>query len=264
MTHSIFDLSGKVAMVTGGAGHLGTAFSEALAAHGARVIIASPHLDKCRACAEKLGPQHDALTLNLDDEQSIRDGIDEVVKRHGALDVLVNNGYGGPLPDHDTATAADFQITFQRGLTGYFVASQQASKHMRKRGGGSIVNIASMYGLVASYPEVYENIEGRPVISPPNYHALKGGLIHLTRHLAVYWAKHGIRVNAISPGAFPPARVRDSRGGAELCRRLCEKVPLKRLGDPSEVKGALILLASAAGAYITGQNIVVDGGWTAW
>ena len=264
MPPSIFDLTGKVAFISGGAGHLGSAMSEIMAAHGATVIIASRHLDKCREFAAKLGPKHEGVELDLNDEKAIRMVIDDVVKRHGALHILVNNGYSGPLPTLDNATAEDFQKTFQLGLTSYFVASQQASRHMRKTGGGSIINIASMYGMVASYPEVYENLPGPSVNSPPNYHALKGGLIHFTRHLAVYWAKHGIRVNALSPGPFPPARVADTEGGKELVRRLCEKVPMKRMGKPNEVQGALMLLASDAGSFITGQNIVVDGGWTSW
>jgi len=264
MSSSLFDLTGKVALVTGGAGYLGAAFSEVLAAYGAKVIVASRGLDKCRDFAAKLGPQHEGLALDLNDEPAVRSLIDDIVKRHGGLHVLVNNGYSGPMPTHDEATAEDFQRTFQQGITSYFVASQQASKHMRKAGGGSIINIASMYGLVASYPEVYENLPGPSVNSPPNYHALKGGLIHLTRHLAVYWAKYGIRVNAISPGPFPQERVSSTVGGKELVRRLCEKVPLKRMGQPRELQGALILLASDAGSYITGQNLVVDGGWTAW
>ena len=132
--------------------------------------------------------------------------------------------------------------------------------HLREREApGSIINIASMYGVVASYPSAYEGV---PFNSPPAYHSLKGGLIHLTRHLAAYWAKYSIRVNAISPGAFPRAEQR--RTLTELISRLEEKVPMNRMGDPEELKGVVLLLASDAGSYITGQNLLVDGGWTAW
>lgn len=264
MSSSIFDLTGKVALISGGAGHLGGAFSEIMAAHGATVIIASRNAEKCREFAAKLGPKHEGVALDLNDEKAIRALVDDIVKRHGALHIVVNNGYSALLPTLENATAEDFQKTFQLGLTSYFVACQQACKYMRNTGGGSIVNITSMYGMVASYPDVYENLPGPSVNSPPNYHALKGGLIHLTRHLAVYWAKYGIRVNALSPGPFPPSRVNDTVGGKELVRRLCEKSPMKRMGQPKEIQGALMLLASEAGSYITGQNIVVDGGWTAW
>ena len=113
-----------------------------------------------------------------------------------------------------------------------------------------------MYGIVASYPDAYEGICN---YSPVSYHALKGGIIHMTRHLAVYWADDMVRVNCLSPGPFPgPAAPPD------MVTRLCKKSPMKRMGSPEELKGALLLLASDAGSYITGQNIVVDGGWTSW
>jgi NAD(P)-dependent dehydrogenase (short-subunit alcohol dehydrogenase family) len=132
--------------------------------------------------------------------------------------------------------------------------------HLRARQApGSIINIASMYGVVASYPSAYE---GLPSISPPNYHALKGGVVHVTRHLAAYWAKYNIRVNAIAPGAFPKAETNEQIPG--FITRLEEKVPLGRMGRPEELKGIVVLLASDAGSYITGQNLLVDGGWTAW
>jgi gluconate 5-dehydrogenase len=145
-------------------------------------------------------------------------------------------------------------------VTAYFIAAQQAVRHMRRQGGGgSIINNASMYGLVASYPDAYEGLD---VNSPPNYHAVKGAVIHLTRHLAVYWAKDRIRVNAISPGPFPHDHV--STHQDEFLRRLTTKVPLGRMGAPHELKGAAVFLASEASSYMTGQNIVIDGGWTAW
>jgi gluconate 5-dehydrogenase len=113
-----------------------------------------------------------------------------------------------------------------------------------------------MYGQVASYPDAYEGVAPA---SPVAYHAHKGGVIHMTRHLATYYARDNVRVNCISPGPFPGAAA-----PAEQVKRLCEKLPMKRMGLPHELKGALILLASDAGSYITGQNITVDGGWTAW
>jgi len=118
-----------------------------------------------------------------------------------------------------------------------------------------------MYGMVGGYPAVYE---GLPRASPPHYHALKGAVISLTKQLAVNWARHNIRVNCISPGPFPHESLNPSADEKESHRRLCERVPLGRIGRPSELKGALLLLASGAGSYITGHNLVVDGGWTAW
>ena len=115
---------------------------------------------------------------------------------------------------------------------------------------------AIFYGSVASYPDAYEGLRGG---SPASYHLVKGGIINLTRHLAVYWAQDQVRVNSLSPGPFPPGTAIP-----EMVERLCEKSPMKRMGRPEELKGALLLLASEAGSYITGQNIDVDGGWTAW
>lgn len=255
----LFDLTGKVAIVTGGAGYLGTAMCEALADAGARVVVASRNLAKCEVLAKKLGSYHLGLRLDQDKPDSISALIEETVKRMGRIDILVNNAYSGPLPSIDTATPEDMDRSLHTGVTGYFLLAREAARHMREVGGGSIINIASMYGLVASYPEVYV---GMTVKSPPNYHAVKGAVIHLTRHLAVYWAKDGIRVNAISPGPFPHDSLRQAN--PEFINRLKAKVPMGRMGEPWELKGAVVFLASRASSYVTGQNIVVDGGWTAW
>lgn len=116
--------------------------------------------------------------------------------------------------------------------------------------------IGSMYGVVGSYPDAYEDIAPA---SPVHYHTLKGGIIHMTRHLAVYWAKDQVRVNCLSPGPFP-----SHKAPREMVERLIEKSPMKRMGLPHELKGAMLLLVSDAGSYITGQNLLVDGGWTSW
>jgi gluconate 5-dehydrogenase len=120
----------------------------------------------------------------------------------------------------------------------------------------SVIMLGSMYGLVGSYPDAYEGIGPA---SPAAYHALKGGIIHLTRHLAVYWAKDRVRVNCLSPGPFPAAHV-----SKKLIERLEQRSPIGRMGQPSELKGAVVYLASDASSYVTGHNLVVDGGWTAW
>jgi gluconate 5-dehydrogenase len=234
----------------------------ALAEAGARVMIASRSVDKCQALAAKLiesGHQAAATHCDITDEASIRAAVDATAEQFGRLDILVNNAYGGPAPTIADATADDFQSALMAGVTAYFVAAQQAAGHMRTAGGGSIINIASMYGMVASYPEVYVD---QPFNSPPNYHAVKGGVIHLTRHLGVYWAADKIRVNAISPGAFPPPRVEDN--APVMVERIVERIPMHRIGQPDEIKGAALFLASQASSYVTGQNIVVDGGWTSW
>jgi gluconate 5-dehydrogenase len=118
-----------------------------------------------------------------------------------------------------------------------------------------VIMLGSMYGLVGSYPEVYEPGQASPV----SYHALKGSILQMTRHLAVYWARDRVRVNALSPGPFPAPTAPHA-----LVERLCQKSPMQRMGQPHELKGAVVFLASDASSYVTGQNLVVDGGWTAW
>jgi NAD(P)-dependent dehydrogenase (short-subunit alcohol dehydrogenase family) len=190
------------------------------------------------------------------DERSIDNGFDAAVCAAGRVDILVNNGHAAGRSDWTNVTAAEFQQQLANA-TGYFLLARRLRDHLAERGaGGSVVMVGSMYGVVGSYPDAYEGV---CAASPVHYHALKGGIVHLTRHLAVYWARDGIRVNCLSPGPFPHAGA-----PAEMVSRLCRKSPLGRMGLPHELKGALLLLASDAGSYITGQNLLVDGGWTAW
>jgi NAD(P)-dependent dehydrogenase (short-subunit alcohol dehydrogenase family) len=259
--HDLFDLRGKVAVVTGAAGWLGSAMSRALAEAGAQVVVTSRSGAQATEFAATLpGSGHLGLAFDQDDTDSIPALVAEIVKRTSRVDILVNNAYGGTAPSIDTATAADFDRAYHTGVTAYFLLAREIVFHLRERQApGSIINIGSMYGVVASYPEAYTDMG---INSPPNYHGLKGGVVHLTRHLAAYWAADGVRVNAISPGPFPSQRVKDEL--PDFIERLKAKVPLARMGIPEELKGVTVLLASDAGSYITGQNILVDGGWTAW
>ena len=261
---TLFDLTGRVAIVTGAAGWLGAAMSRALAEAGATLAVTSREADRAAEFAATLprpaGQTHVGLGLAQDDTDALEPFVADIVAQLGQVDVLVNNAYGGTGPRIDTATAADFDRSYHTGVTAYFILARAVAAHLRERSApGSIINIASMYGVVASYPDAYAGLD---YASPPNYHAMKGGLVHLTRHLAVYWAKDRIRVNALSPGPFPTDKTHEVQ--PELIRRLSAKVPLGRLGQPEEVKGAVVFLASDASAYVTGQNLLVDGGWTAW
>lgn len=257
----LFDLTGRVAVVTGASGWLGAAMSHALAEAGATLAVTSRSADKAAEFAATLpGSGHVGLAFAQDDTDAIPAFVDQVVDRLGKVDILVNNAYGGTAADIDDATAEEFDQAYHTGVTSYFMLARAVVHHLRERSApGSIINIGSMYGVVASYPEAYEDV---PVNSPPIYHGLKGGIIHLTRHLAVYWAKDNVRVNVISPGPFPSQKVKDSM--PEFIERLETKTPMNRMGLPHELKGLAVLLASDAGSYITGQNILVDGGWTAW
>lgn len=257
----LFDLSGKVAIVTGASGWLGSAMSRALAEAGATLVVTSRDAQQAVAFAASLpGTNHVGMALQQDETDAIPAFVAQVVERLGRVDVLVNNAYGGTAPSIETATAEDFDRAYHTGVTAYFLLAREVARHLRsRRAPGSIINIASMYGVVASYPDAYSDL---PINSPPIYHGLKGGLVHLTRHLAAYWAADNIRVNAISPGPFPSQSVQDRL--PDFIERLEQKVPMGRMGKPHELKGLVVLLASDAGSYITGQNILVDGGWTAW
>jgi NAD(P)-dependent dehydrogenase (short-subunit alcohol dehydrogenase family) len=258
----LFDLRGQVAIVTGACGNLGPALSRALAEAGATLVVTSRDARRAARFASTLpGEGHVGMELRLEETEEFQSFAHEVVRRVGHMDILVNNAYVGPAPSIDEAVAADFAESFHVGLTAWFLLARELVHHLRARKApGAVINIASMYGIVASDPGLYKGM--RNARTPPNYHALKGAVILLTRDLAVYWARDHVRVNSISPGPFPPDSVRSSMPA--FVRRLARKVPLGRVGKPEELKGAVVLLASKAGSYITGQNLVVDGGWTAW
>jgi len=258
--HELFDLSGKIALISGGGGHLGTAFANALAEAGARVALTSRDQERADAAVAALPPveagSHLGVVLDHLQPESIDRCIEAVVQRLGAIDVLVNNGHDAIAADWSEVTPEQFTKQLANA-TGYFqLARCVRDQAVERKASASMIMIGSMYGVVGSYPDSYEGI---CAASPVAYHALKGGLIHMTRHLAVYWAKDRIRVNCLSPGPFPP-----SAAPLEMVKRLEAKSPMGRMGQAHEMKGALLLLASDAGSYITGQNLLVDGGWTAW
>jgi len=257
---SLFDLSDRVALITGGSGFLGKSFSRALAEAGASVAIASREKARADRIAEELpspdGASHFGVQLDQLDEESLDAGFDDAVKSAGQIDILINNGQQGHALDLTNVTGEAFSADL-RNATGYFLLARRFRDHIVKRdASGAVVMIGSMYGVVGSYPDAYEDI---CTASPVQYHALKGGIIHMTRHLACYWAKDGVRVNCLSPGPFP-----SEKAPGEMIERLKTKLPMQRMGEPHELKGSLLLLASDAGSYITGQNLLVDGGWTAW
>jgi gluconate 5-dehydrogenase len=260
MLPSLFNLSGKTALITGAGGYLGSAMARALAEAGCRLVVTSRNTERAQSIAQSLpaidGGPHLGIALDHMEESSAVDGFATAVELCGGLDIVVNNGNEALGKDWKDVNAEEFnrQLANQ---TGYFLLARALRNHCTERGvEGSVVMIGSMYGLVGSYPEVYRDI---CAISPAGYHALKGGIIHLTRHLAVCWAKDGVRVNCLSPGPFPGEGVSE-----ELVRRLEEKCPMGRMGKPDELKGAIVFLASPASSYMTGQNLIIDGGWTAW
>lgn len=256
----LFDLTGKTALITGGTGYLGTAFSTALAEAGASVIISSRDEARGQAAADKLpspgGAKHFGVELDHMSSDSIDSGFKAALDKAGGVDIVVNNGNQATGQDLWNATEDEFNMALHNA-TGYFLLARKLRDHAVEVGkGGSVINLGSMYGQVASYPDAYDSV---CPASPVSYHALKGGIIHMTRHLAVYWAKDNIRVNTLSPGPFP-----SEKAPQDMIPRLERKSPMGRMGKPWELKGALIFLASDASSYVTGQNLTIDGGWTAW
>lgn len=256
----LFDLTGKVALITGGSGYLGNSFSRALAEAGASVVIASRVKERAEQVASDLsspgGTTHFGVQLDQLDEDSLNSGFDAAVEAAGQIDILINNGQQGHPLDLTDVTGEAFSEDL-KNATGYFLLARRFRDHVVAReASGAVVMIGSMYGVVGSYPDAYEDV---CTASPVQYHALKGGIIHMTRHLACYWAKDGVRVNCLSPGPFP-----SEKAPQEMVKRLETKLPMHRMGEPHELKGSLLLLSSDAGSYITGQNLLVDGGWTAW
>ncbi len=256
----LFDLRGRVALLTGGAGHLGSAMSRALAEAGASVILTSRDADRAKAMADALpsvgDARHHGIVLDHMEPESIECGFAEALRLAGRVDVLVNNGNEAVGADWTEVTAEQFNRQLANA-TGYFLLSRLVRGYAVERGGGaSIIMLGSMYGQVASYPDAYEGV---CPASPVGYHALKGGIIHMTRHLATYWAADGVRVNCLSPGPFP-----NEKAPAEMVERLCQKLPMGRMGQAWELKGAIVFLAGDASSFMTGQNLTIDGGWTAW
>jgi gluconate 5-dehydrogenase len=256
----LFDLTGRVALVTGGCGTLGPALCRSLAEAGASVVVTSRDPQRASRFAESLprlgAARHHGIALDHMDPDSLPASLAEARSLAGSIDILVNNACESMADDWTTVTGEQFSRQLEN-VTGYFVLSKlvrdQAVECKRP---ASIILLGSMYGVVGSYPDAYEGV---CVASPVAYHAFKGGVIQMTRHLAVYWAKDRVRVNCLSPGPFP-----SKQAPAELVARLETKSPMRRMGQPHELKGALLFLASDASSYVTGQNLIVDGGWTAW
>lgn len=259
----LMSLKGRDALVVGGAGLLGGEISHALAELGARVIVASRDLEKCKAFAAELskrGPaDHKALAVNITDPASIRKLLDDTAAiTGGELDILVNSGWSGRKNTFESISDEDWNLDIEVCLNGVFRTIKAAVPLLAKRK-GAIVSIASMYGHVAPDYRMYDS---ERFANPPSYGAAKAGVIQLTKYLASFLAPKGIRSNCISPGPFPFESTQ--KENPDFIDRLRAKNPSNRIGSPPDIKGAAALLCSDAGSYINGQNICVDGGWAAW
>jgi len=246
-----FDLQGKTAVVTGASAGLGRHFVEVLSQAGAQVFAVARRADLLADLADQVR-NTTAVRCDVTAPDDIEQLLDVVQPAAGAPMILVNSAGGAASERALDLTPAVFEQALAVNLTATFTLSAAFARSMIGGSGGSIVNIASMYGLVAAAP-----------IPHAAYAAAKSGVIGLTRQLGCEWARHGVRVNAIAPGWFPSDLTRDfldSDEGADYVRR---NTPMGRPGRLDELDGALLLLASDLGSYITGQTIVVDGGWTA-
>jgi NAD(P)-dependent dehydrogenase (short-subunit alcohol dehydrogenase family) len=251
----LFDLTGRVAIVSGGSMGLGLQMAEGLAEMGANLVLCARRKERCEQAAEalrSLGVQALALECDVRDKASIQRVIEETLARFGRIDILINNAgvsWGAKVED---MTLEQWDKVLSTNLTGTFLFCQATGKAMVAQGSGKIVNIASVAGLQGSSAE----------LQAVGYQASKGGVIAFTKDLACKWAPHNIQVNAIAPGWFPThmsERVIEQRKDV-----LLEKIPLRRFGSDHDLKGAAVFLASDASSYVTGQVLIVDGGQTAW
>lgn len=252
----LFDLSGRVALVSGGSRGLGLQIAEALGEMGAKVAITArkqPELDEAAAHLKGQGVEVQTLACDLQDSSAAKPLVEQVLSRYGRLDILVNNAgtsWGAPAEQHPLDA---WNKVINLNLTATFVLSQAAANlAMIPARGGRIINLASVAGLSGTHPGFMRTIA---------YNASKGGVVNFTRSLAAEWAHYNIMVNAIAPGVFP---TKMSKVMAEAGKDvLLELTPLKRFGGEEDLKGVAVLLASDASAYITGQIIAVDGGMSA-
>jgi NAD(P)-dependent dehydrogenase (short-subunit alcohol dehydrogenase family) len=275
-TTTLFSLEGKTAVLTGASGFLGRIFALALLANGARVV-ALGRSDRLRSEAAKwvdeFGSSKIALhQIDMYDTTALNELCDRIAAEELRLDILINNahelgvetGFNIPEGSLENASLDQWMKNLQGGVYWAVQTTQRLGVRMKQQGHGSIINIATMYAAVAPRPELYE---GTSSLNPPGYSASKAALAAFTRYTASFWGRQGVRANCISPGPF--SNTEDAAGENSVAedslfvQRLKGYTVLNRIGRPIELCGALLFLASDASAYVTGQNLIVDGGWTA-
>jgi len=262
-----FDLSREVALVTGGGGILGRQFAHALAEHGARVVLVDRDAEKVQAAAAEVDAHFPGRVMasvsDITSPSSWTQIEEQVDSAMGPATVLVNNAAAKSpnfFEPFETFPLEDWNEVMQVNVTGAMLGCQVIGHAMARRRRGCIVNILSVYGVVAPDQRIYEGseYEGRAINTPAIYSTSKAALWGLTRYLATYWGDHGVRVNAISPGGV------FSGQNETFVQRYSARVPLGRMAERHEMCGALVYLASPAASYVTGQNIAVDGGLSVW
>jgi NAD(P)-dependent dehydrogenase (short-subunit alcohol dehydrogenase family) len=266
----LFSLANKVVVVTGGAGLLGQVFCQALVDVGANVAIVDLDLASAETVAKRINKSEAqrviAVGSDITSPESVTQMVTNVVKQLGRIDVLVNNAASkGSNLNAFFESFEDYSLKTWRevmsvNIDGLFLVAQAVGKQMKKQGGGSIIQTSSIYGVVAPDQRIYEGSEynGRPINTPAVYSASKSAVNGLTNYLATYWASSKIRVNSLTPGGIASGQ------NSEFNKKYSNRVPLGRMGEANELVGALIYLASDASSYVTGQNLIVDGGLSAW
>ena len=249
---NVFRLDGKIALVTGASSGIGAQTVKLFSSLGAKVIAAARREDRLQDLANQY-PDVMAVRCDVGVEADCKNLVDTIINEYGKIDILINNaGISDPIPALEEDLDL-FKRVIQIDLISCFHLAQLCAQHMEtQETGGAIVNVASIHGFVGSSPN-----------NQPGYTAAKGGLINLTRELALEWARHGIRVNAIAPG-YITTELTDEMIAGESGRKWIERnTPMRRPGEDTELDGAMLLLASDAGSYITGETIAIDGGWLA-
>jgi 2-deoxy-D-gluconate 3-dehydrogenase len=266
-----FSLKGKTAIITGGAGLLGAEFCRTLAEAGANVAVAELTEAAANSTAEqisRLGYKALPVQVNITQPGEVKTMVQKVLAAFGSVDVLVNSAALDPKfdPSHPGTNSGAFETfpvemwrqALDVNLTGSFLCSQAVAEPMLKQGSGSIINLCSMYGLVGPDQRLYKK-EGQPERFKPAYYPVtKAGILGLTRYLATYFAGKGIRANALTPGGIY------NENDEEFLHNYSARAVMGRMARKDEMNGALLFLASDASSYMTGSNLVVDGGWTAW
>jgi NAD(P)-dependent dehydrogenase (short-subunit alcohol dehydrogenase family) len=275
MEDTLFSVKDKVVIITGGFGQIGAELVKEFHHRGSRVAVFARNTDEKKMAAAVPGLEGSgrlrSFRVDIRDKGAIEEALEKIEKDWGVPDVLVNNAGLDTQPSAPPEVSGPFEEfpleVFREvvdvNLTGTFLMTQAAGARMvKRRKGGSIINVGSIYGMVSPVQDIYaykKEKTGIPFIKPVAYSAAKSGLYNLTRYCATYWAKAGIRVNILTPsGVFRDTQDR------EFQENYCRRMPMGRMARPGEYNGAVIFLASEASAYMTGANLVVDGGWTAW
>jgi len=249
-----FDLSGRVALITGGGSGLGLAIGVARAPHGASVAVLdidTTLAQEAVSTISSIGPKALAIDGDVTDSQTPNKCINTVLEEFGTIDILVNNAGIGLLGPAESVGLDSMRHVFETNVFSSFAFSKSVVGPMTDQGGGSIINMASMAGLQVLYPD-----------KDVSYHSAKASIILLTKALAVEWASRGIRVNAIAPGYMLTQAVRELQDDHLVWDYHIERTPLRRAGSPEDLQGAAVFLASSASSFVTGSTIVVDGGYT--